>query len=141
MIGISAVDYLPGTECWRLLENAHLGRLASSVDGRLDLLPMNYLVSDRTLVFRCAAESRFGRLDRPDVAFEIDGEDSRWYWTVTVQGTAERLHGDDVLKRSGAMKLASWSPTDEFDFVRLVPEIITGRRIDRHEFRRSSGVG
>jgi nitroimidazol reductase NimA-like FMN-containing flavoprotein (pyridoxamine 5'-phosphate oxidase superfamily) len=141
VLTIRTLDHLDQAECWRLLQNAHLGRLATAFDGRVDIIPLHYMVDGESLLFRCAAESRFGEYsERHDVAFEIDGEDSRWYWAVTVHGKAERLVGDDAIRESGAMKLISWSPTNRFDFVRLVPEGLTGARVDRHEFRRSSMV-
>lgn len=141
MITISAVDRLDQAECWRLLEHAHMGRLATAVDGRVDIIPLHYLVHNQTLLFRCAAESKLGEFhERPEVAFEIDGEDSRWYWSVTVQGKAERLFSDEEIAESGGLQLVSWSPTNRFEFIRLIPEGIEGRRVDRHEFRRSSKV-
>jgi len=138
----TAVDQLDQTECWRLLEHAHLGRLATSAGERVEIFPVNYLVRDASILFRSAAGTKLDELTkRPEVAFEIDGEDSRWHWSVVVHGTAEMLDGDAEILRSGVLELVSWSPTDKFNYVRLTPDFVTGRRIDRHEFRRSSMVG
>ena len=88
----------------------------------------------------CGGEQAREFNERPEVAFEIDGEDSRWYWTVTVQGKAERLFNDEEIAESGGLQLVGWSPTNRFEFIRLIPEGLVGRRVDRHEFRRNSRV-
>jgi hypothetical protein len=139
---IAEVDELTPTECWRLLRNAHMGRLATSARERVEIFPINYLVRDETILFRTAAGTKLEELSRrPEFAFEIDGEDSRWHWSVVVHGTAELLVDDAEVLQSGVLELVSWCPADKFAFVRLTPEVVTGRRIDRHEFRRSSMIG
>lgn len=136
------LDRLDQAECWRLLGVAHLGRLATSAGDRVEIFPVNYLVRDESILFRSAAGTKIVEItERPEVAFEIDGEDSRWHWSVVVHGKAERLIGDVEIMRSGVLELVSWSPTDKFNYVRLTPDVVTGRRIDRHEFRRSSMMG
>jgi nitroimidazol reductase NimA-like FMN-containing flavoprotein (pyridoxamine 5'-phosphate oxidase superfamily) len=138
----TALGHLEQIECWRLLENAHLGRLATSAGDRVEIFPVNYLVRDESILFRSAAGTKIAEItERSEVAFEIDGEDSRWHWSVVVHGKAESLVGDVEIMRSGVLELVSWSPSDKFNYVRLTPDIVTGRRIDRHEFRRSSMVG
>ncbi len=108
----------------------------------MEIFPVNYLVRDETILFRSATGAKLTALmERPEVAFEIDGEDSRWHWSVVVHGRAELIHGDVEITRSGVLELVSWSPTDRFNYLRLTPEFVTGRRTDRHEFRRSSMVG
>jgi nitroimidazol reductase NimA-like FMN-containing flavoprotein (pyridoxamine 5'-phosphate oxidase superfamily) len=142
VLAATAVDRLDQAECWRLLGWAHLGRLATSSGERMQIFPVNYLVRDESILFRSAAGTKLTDLmERPEVAFEIDGEDSRWHWSVVVHGRAEVLHGDAEIIQSGVLELVSWSPTDKFNYVRLTPDYVTGRRIDRHEFRRSSMVG
>ncbi len=108
----------------------------------MEIFPVNYLVRDETILFRSAAGTKLTDLmERPEVAFEIDGEDSRWHWSVVVHGRAEVLNGDAEIMRSGVLELVSWSPTDTFSYVRLTPDFVTGRRVNRHEFRRNSMVG
>ncbi len=136
------IEVLDQAECWRLLGISHLGRLATSAADRVEIFPVNYLVRDETILFRSAAGTKLAELaERPEVAFEIDGEDSRWHWSVVVHGKAARLVGDAEVLGSGVLELVSWSPTDKFNYVRLTPDAITGRRIDRTLFRRSSLVG
>ena len=142
MLETTGIDELTRAECWRLLGNAHLGRLAISGAERIEIFPINYLVDDETILFRTAGGTKLTELERnPEVAFEIDGEDSRWHWSVVVHGTAASLVDPAEAIRSGVLELVTWTPTDKYHYVRLTPDDITGRRIDRHEFRRSSMIG
>jgi len=45
---------LPERECWDLLEGVTLGRLVTSVDGRPEIFPVNYVVQPRTILLRTA---------------------------------------------------------------------------------------
>ena len=142
MLAAAGVDSLARTECWRLLANAHMGRLATSAGEQVHIFPINYLVRGETILFRSAEGTKLEEIERrPEVAFEIDGEDSRWHWSVVVHGIAERIVDPAQVLASGVLELVSWSPSDKFSYVRLTPEVVTGRRIDRHQFRRSSMVG
>jgi uncharacterized protein len=135
----AAVDELSPADCWALLRGAALGRLAMSVEQFVDILPVNYFVHDNAILFRSAPGSKMVNIAlNPTVAFEVDGLDTRWHWSVVIHGTAERLGFDDDIIESGVMDLVSWSPTAKHQYVRITPSDITGRRIDRHGFPRGS---
>ena len=107
----TAVDRLDQAECWRLLGWAHIGRLATSAGDRVEIFPVNYLVRDDAILFRSAAGTKLAELmERPEVAFEIDGEDSRWHWSVVVHGKAELLEGDAEIMRSGSSNSCRGAP-------------------------------
>ena len=52
---------LPVHECWELLAGVTLGRLVTSVDGRPEIFPINYVVQRRTVLFRTAAGTKSGQ--------------------------------------------------------------------------------
>lgn len=134
-----AIDDLAPEQCWELLRSTGLGRLATSVGGIVDIFPVNYFVHDGALLFRTAPGSKLQSIvSDPIVAFEVDGVDTRWHWSVVVYGTAERLSSDVEIIETGVMELVSWSPTLKYNYVRITPDDITGRRIDRHAFPRAS---
>ncbi len=137
------VESLGIAECWRLVEASRLGRLAvDAVDGLPDVFPLNFLVHDGDLYVRSAPGTKLRSIEeKPAVAFEIDGTDDRFHWSVVIRGIAQRVTSDEDIARSGVLDLVSWSPTDKHDFVRLVPSAITGRRFPRQLRRGRIGSG
>ncbi len=129
----AAVTSLDPAACWAMLVSTEIGRLATSVDGKPDIFPINFAVHDGTILFRSAPGSKLENLtSNPMVAFEADGVSTRWYWSVVVHGTAVRLHDADDIIRSGVMQLTSWDPTDKWNYLQITPSDITGRQIGRH---------
>ena len=138
----AADEQLSAEECWNQLHSSGLGRLAIAAKGMVDIFPVNYLVHDGTILFRSAPGSKLAGLTAaPLVAFESDGFDGRWHWSVVIHGRAIRLDNDAEIIESGVMDLVPWSDTPKFNYVRIVPTDITGRRIDRYAFPRTSLAG
>lgn len=131
--------HLTEDECWSFLHSGVLGRLAIAAKGLVDIFPINYLVHDRTILFRSGPGSKLVNLTAaPLVAFEADDFDGRWHSSVVVHGRASRLDNDADILESGVMNLVSWSDTPKFNYVRITPTDITGRRVDRFAFTRTS---
>jgi len=119
-------------ECWPLLQSQVLGRLAVRTDTGVDIFPVNYLVHDSAVFFRTAPGSKMMDLTKePQVAFESDGRTGQRYWSVVMHGAAQRLSSDAEIEESGVMTLRTWSATEKFNYVRIVPTTITGRRFLR----------
>jgi hypothetical protein len=134
----SRVEVLTEEQCWDLLDTG-LGRLATSVEHVVDIFPVNYFVHDRAILFRSAPGSKLANITSdPVVAFEVDGVESRFRWSVVVHGTATRLGFDTDILESGVKELESWSPTNKYNYVRITPSKVTGRRILRDAFPRMS---
>jgi hypothetical protein len=124
------VEELSLAECWRLLHEGSLGRLAvDGIDGRPNIYPVNFLAHYGRLYFRSAPGGKLRSIaEHPGVAFELDGTDSRFHWSVVVRGDAERMSTDAEIEESGILHLVSTNPTPKHDFVRLTPVEVTGRR-------------
>jgi hypothetical protein len=134
----SSVEVLDEAQSWALLSTG-LGRLATSVDQVVDIFPVNYFVHDRAILFRSAPGLKLVNITRePIVAFEVDGAESRFRWSVVIHGTAKRLGVDSDILESGVKELVSWSPTSKYNYVRITPSKVTGRRILRDAFPRTS---
>lgn len=131
--GEALVEKLTTAECWRLLEQRELGRLAlDGTDGMPDVFPVNYLVHNGNVFIRSAPGSKLIDIAaNPAAAFEVDGELAAYRWSVIVRGTAHRLDVDADIHESGILGLTSWSPTGKHNFVRITPTVITGRRFRR----------
>ncbi len=124
-----ALEELNEEESWHLLASADLGRLAVTIDGGVDIFPINFVVADRVIFFRTAPGSKLMDLTRhPVVALESDGTRQRQRWSVVVKGVAKRLGSDAEIEASGVLRLHSLVPTEKWNYVRITATSITGRR-------------
>lgn len=132
------VERLSTAECWALLEETQLGRLAVvNVDGRPDIFPVNYVSHDGSLFIRTARDAKLAHIaHHPAVAFEVDGDTDDSRWSVVVRGDAERVTRDDVIRNSGVRELASWSPTAKHFVIRIAAHTVSGRRFQKDGGRR-----
>ena len=81
------------------------------------------------IYFRSAPGSKLMELaENPTVAFESDGRQWGKRWSVVVHGTAERLWDDTEIEACGILHLPTSSPTAKWNYVRITPTTITGRR-------------
>lgn len=124
------ITMLDRETCWQLLAGEEVGRLAVSVGRHPDIFPLNFAVSDESIVFRTAEGTKLASLViGPEVAFEVDGlsADRSEAWSVIVKGTAAEVDVFDVLD-DNAFPVFPWSATPKSRFVRITPESIEGRR-------------
>lgn len=127
------IEILDPEECWRLLSSASLGRMAVVAEDGIDIYPMNYTVHDGAVYIRSAPGHKMIELTkRPTVAFEADGVAGRLRWSVVVHGAAHRLALDSEIEESGVLALRTQSPREKWNYVRIDPTAITGRRFRTH---------
>jgi hypothetical protein len=126
----AGVEEIGTAACWKLVEANSLGRLAiQNIDGRPDLFPLNYLVHEGSVFMKSAPGAKLRSLPgHPDVALEIDGVDGAFQWSIVIRGSATRMGTDADIEASGILTLASDSPTAKHNYLRLVPDTVTGRR-------------
>ncbi|PRI10416.1 pyridoxamine 5'-phosphate oxidase family protein [Leucobacter massiliensis] len=121
-------EVLSEQECWERLKTQAVGRLVTRVGEVIDIVPINYVVDGRSIVFRTAAGSKLVELTiNSSVLFEVDeiGEDAAW--SVVVRGNARALeHSDEVLAAS-QLPLRPYLPTYKPTFVRIDVDEVTGR--------------
>lgn len=137
--GAHAFQQLDVDECWRLLADAPLARLAvTGSDGAPDVFPLNVLVHADAIYARSAEGSKLRHIGtHPEAAIEIDGEDDEYRWSVVARGTAVRLDTDvdaatdAEIEASGVLRLPSANPGGKPHVIRLTPVSITGRRIHK----------
>jgi nitroimidazol reductase NimA-like FMN-containing flavoprotein (pyridoxamine 5'-phosphate oxidase superfamily) len=123
------VTILSEHECWDLLKSVALGRLVTSVDGRPEIFPVNFVVQRRTVLFRTAEGTKLiSAAINNQVAFEADEHDVAEGWSVIVKGVARSLRTDEQIREAERAGLLSWTAPAKTHYVRVIPEIITGRR-------------
>jgi hypothetical protein len=128
---LAGTTVLDDEECWRLLRRSELGRLAVSIANHPDVFPINYVADGRTIVFRTAEGTKLAAaVLGTSVAFEIDGYDSAMgeAWSVVVKGHAEEIERMTELFAAQELPLFPWNSAPKLRFVRIVPELTTGRR-------------
>lgn len=99
-----SVERLSSNQCWDLLRQVSVGRLAVWVDDHPDIFPLTCSVDHGTLVFDTDEGTKLGgALGDTPVAFEADGVDatSGMAWSVVGEGKAAAVKGiEDVLDTS-----------------------------------------
>jgi len=124
-----AISILSETECWNLLSSVALGRLVTSVDGRPDIFPVNFVVQHRTVLFRTAEGAKLvGTAINDHVLFEADDHGVTEGWSVIVKGTGRILRTHDEIDEAERAQLLPWTATAKQHFVRVRPLSVTGRR-------------
>lgn len=122
------VEELNVDECWGLLANNNLGRIALCAARTIDIFPVNYYADGSTILFRTAPGTKLIELTVDDaVAFEIDGYNGGRAWSVVVKGTAHQLELNSEIDEAELAPLEPWIPSLKYRFVRITPTRLTGR--------------
>jgi nitroimidazol reductase NimA-like FMN-containing flavoprotein (pyridoxamine 5'-phosphate oxidase superfamily) len=123
------VHELDRDECLSLLATQSLGRLAVAAPGKAPhVVPVNYALHDGAVVFRSGEGTKLTLMRTEPVSFQVDCADPyhRTGWSVLVTGRA--VEADPVAMEDEAY-VEAFVPNDKPYWIRLVPEMITGRRI------------
>ena len=130
----TGLEVLEREECLRLLAGEEVGRIGVVAGGHPLILPVNYVLDGDQVVFRTAPGTKLQAACRTAVAFEVDRFDRARHagWSVVVQGVAEEVTSFSdpaVLARLDRLHLVPWAEGDKPNVVRIVPRVITGRRV------------
>jgi nitroimidazol reductase NimA-like FMN-containing flavoprotein (pyridoxamine 5'-phosphate oxidase superfamily) len=121
-------------ECFELLAREQLGRVAVVDDCGPIVLPVNFVLDRHMVVFRTDEGTKLDAAIRGSrVAFEIDGTDAAAHtgWSVMVRGEAVEVTDPAELARLRRLPLSPWAPGAKSRYVRILPAVLTGRRILR----------
>jgi uncharacterized protein len=126
------VQELTRSECFELLADEHLGRVAVTDDRGPVVFPVNYLLDRHTVVFRPEAGTTLHAASRGSrVCFEADGVDAvaRTGWSVIVRGEITEVTDRAELARLAGLPLQVWPAGARDHYLRILPAVLTGRRI------------
>lgn len=121
-------------ECLSLLEPGGIGRVGFSSGGWVVILPVNFAVAAKTIIFRTAPDTLLAAYGDGPVSFETDrlDEAQREGWSVLVQGRAHTITTEHEIQRLEHMThLEPWAAGARDVYVRITPARLSGRRI-RH---------
>lgn len=120
-------------DCWALLRDQEVGRLAVDIAGHPDLFPVNFVVDHGSIVFRTAEGTKLaGAVLGAAVAFEIDGFDADRgeAWSVVAKGRAVEIEAMHDVFGALDLPLFPWHASPKHRFVRITPDELTGRRFE-----------
>ena len=120
-------------ECLRLLAKVPVGRIVHTRQALPAVLPVNFcLDTDGAVVLCTSSDSELVRaVDGAVVAFEADDVDAvaQSGWSVVVTGPAAVVTDPAEHRRLVRTGPRSWVPSPHEVFVRVEPELVTGREL------------
>ncbi len=127
-----ALRAISAEECFDLLESIGVGRVGFTTGAGVVMLPVNFAVSGKTIIFRTAPDALLGVHANSRLSFEADLIDEALSegWSVLVLGHA-RLVSDEreVQHLENTTHLQPWAPGARDVYVRITPAQISGRSI------------
>ncbi len=129
----SGLVILGEEECYEHLRREPVGRLGFVDRAEPVILPVNFAVDGRSIVFRTGQGSKLASaLMAQPVCLEIDGWDGFDHtgWSVLAKGVAEAVDDEPTVARLAELPVRPWSRPDlRVEWVRIRVEEISGRRI------------
>ena len=128
-----ALRTLSPAECLDLLEPGGIGRVGfTSADGIM-MLPVNFAVTGKTVIFRTAPDTLLALYANAQVSFEVDQLDEALQegWSVLLHGHAHKITDEREVKHlEDGTHLEPWAAGARDVYVRITPTRISGRRIE-----------
>lgn len=126
------LELLTEQQCAQLLQPGGVGRVGVTIAGLPVIMPVNYAYLDDDVLFRTGEGTKLDvATQRAVVAFEVDAydTDSRSGWSVLVIGRSSIITDPVELARLDAYDITPWAYGKRSNYVRLQPDLVTGRRI------------
>ena len=126
---------LDRAECLDLLAAKSVGRLAYSVDKGARILPVNYILTNDSIIFRTVPGGEiFHHALESICAFEVDETDEFFEagWSVVAVGRLELATEEDFASMRYGKLPEPWAGGSRWMFLRLRCEQVSGRRVVGH---------
>ena len=141
---LGRVQELTRSECFELLANEHLGRVAVTDDRGPVVFPVNFVLDRHTVVFRTEAGTKLHAASQGSrVCFEVDGTDLAVHtrWSVIVRGEITEVTDRAELARLRELPLRVWGPGARTHYVRILPALADRSADPRAGVKRRPGMG
>lgn len=126
---LNPISIMSETDCWNAMSQVALGRIVTSVGGQPEIFPINFVVQNRTILFRTADGTKLiSTAINKNVLFEVDDHNVAEGWSVIVKGAARSVRNDEDIAEAERAHLLPWTTTDKPHFIRIKPLSVTGRR-------------
>lgn len=121
-------------ESWDLLASRSVGRIGYATDRGAVVLPVNHAVIGDAIVVRIAPSGQTARYlqensPAAELSYEVDDFDevTQSGWSVLVMGSAKA--GPPEALFSSADRPIPWPAGDFWEYIRIQPGRVTGRRL------------
>jgi len=128
-----ALRTLGPAECFELLEPGGIGRVGFIAAAGIMMLPVNFAVAGKTIVFRTARDTLLALYADAPVSFQVDRLDEALHegWSVLVHGRAHEVTDECAVKRlEDTTHLEPWAGGARDVYIRIALTRISGRRIE-----------
>jgi len=126
--------YIPEPTCLHLIGQERIGRLGLSVGSLPVILPVNYVLQGRTIVFRSEEGEKTRAAEQSTVAcLEVDQFDRFEHsgWSVLATGRLT-IAPPDRAEAYERLPVVPWALRKESRFIELSIELLSGRSIRAH---------
>ncbi|GAA4038501.1 hypothetical protein GCM10023063_24590 [Arthrobacter methylotrophus] len=131
--GLHVAEELSQEQCWELLRSKATGRFGFIEQGRVVILPVNYVVDGQSIYFRTTGDGSIaGAVPSPESTFQIDDSraDRSEGWSVLVSGASSRVEDEDLLTRLwGKVMAEPWAGGARNLFIRIQADRVSGRHV------------
>ena len=130
----SPFEILDEDECLRLLEREPIGRIGLTSAALPVVLPVNFVMLERTIVFASDPGLKLEAARAGQVAcLEVDGYEVLDHsgWSVLATGRLAEIVDRERLAAARELPLSPWAVSHPRHYVELSIELLSGRRIRR----------
>lgn len=123
---------LTSEECFKLLASVPVGRIAFVADGRLQIFPVTFAISENRVVLRSAIGSKLDAAEMArDVAFEADQwrDEDRSGWSVMIEGQVRAVTDQERIATLERLDLEPWLAGADMRWIEIIVSDISGRRL------------
>ncbi len=131
----SALTQLRRDECLKLMASVPVGRVIYTRRALPAVELVNFALDSGDIVLRTDRSGELAAAARGAVvAFEADCLDLEYRvgWSVTAIGLSREVTEPEEIARLQMIGLTSWAPGARDHFIRISPEILTGRYLRAH---------
>jgi uncharacterized protein len=143
----SALTQLSRDECLKLMASVPVGRVIYTRRALPAVELVNFAFYDGDIILRTDPSGKLAAAARGAVvAFEADCLDpaNQAGWSVTAIGPSREVTDPEEISRLQTIGLSSWAPGARDHFIRISPELLTGRYLrangHRHADRQPAGA-
>ena len=127
------ITKLTHAECRRLIAPGGIGRIGFAAASGQAILPVNFAILDGTIVIRTSEGTVIDAHGDGPIAFEVDHIDDALHqgWSVLIRGEAHHVrHPAELHRVREDASVWPWPGDNREIYIRIVPDRITGRRIE-----------
>lgn len=128
------LEILDEEECLLLLGREPVGRIGLAASALPVVLPINFALVNRTIVFASEPGLKLDAARQHTVAcIEVDGYDTWRHsgWSVLATGRLQEITDGDRIAKAKRLAVSPWAIPHPQYYVELEIELLSGRRISR----------